>query len=68
MAGIFRRKGAAMSAADKAKDKAQAAKGKVKKETGKAIDDPYMEGEGKADEMKGNLKQAGEKVKDAFKK
>jgi uncharacterized protein YjbJ (UPF0337 family) len=57
-----------VSAADKAKDKVQAAKGKVKKNTGKALDDPYMEGEGKADEMKGNLKQAGEKVKDAFKK
>jgi uncharacterized protein YjbJ (UPF0337 family) len=46
-----------VSAADKAKDKAQAAKGKVKKDAGKALDDPYMEGEGKADEVKGNLKQ-----------
>ncbi len=57
-----------MSATDKAKDKAQAAKGKVKEGTGKALDDPYLEGEGKADQVKGNLKQAGEKVKDAFKK
>jgi uncharacterized protein YjbJ (UPF0337 family) len=57
-----------VSAADKAKDKAQAVKGKVKKGAGKALDDPYMEGEGKADQVKGNLKQAGEKVKDAFKK
>jgi uncharacterized protein YjbJ (UPF0337 family) len=57
-----------VSATDKAKDKAEAAKGKIKKDTGKAIDDPVLEGEGKADEMKGNLKQAGEKVKDAFKK
>jgi uncharacterized protein YjbJ (UPF0337 family) len=57
-----------MSATDKAKDKVQEAKGTVKKNTGKALDDPYMEGEGKADETKGNLKQAGEKVKDAFKK
>ena len=57
-----------MSTTDKAKDKVEAAKGKVKKDTGKAIDDPYLEGEGKAEEMKGNLKQAGEKVKDAFKK
>ena len=57
-----------MSAADKAKNKIQAAKGKVKKDTGKALDDPYMEGEGKADQVKGNLKQAGEKGKDAFKK
>jgi CsbD-like. len=52
-----------VSAADKAKDKAQAAKGKVKKGAGKALDDPYMEGEGKADQVKGNLKLAGEKVK-----
>ena len=57
-----------MSATDKAKDKAEAAKGKIKKGAGKAIDDPVLEGEGKAEEMKGNLKQAGEKVKDAFKK
>ena len=57
-----------MSAADKAKAKAQAVKGKVKKGAGKALDDPYMEGEGKADQVKGNLKQAGEKIKDAVKK
>jgi uncharacterized protein YjbJ (UPF0337 family) len=65
---VCREEGTAVSAADKAKDKAQAAKGKVKKGAGKALDDPYMEGEGKADQVKGNLKQAGEKVKDAFKK
>jgi uncharacterized protein YjbJ (UPF0337 family) len=57
-----------MSAADKAKDKAQAAKGKVKKTYGKAVGDPVLETEGKADEVKGNLKQAGEKVKDAVRK
>jgi uncharacterized protein YjbJ (UPF0337 family) len=57
-----------MSAENKAKDKAQAAKGKVKKATGKAIDDPVLEAEGKADEVKGDLKQAGEKVKDAVRK
>ena len=67
-ANSIREKGTAVSATDKAKDKAQAAKGKVKKGAGKAIDDPYLEGEGKADQVKGNLKQAGEKVKDAFKK
>ena len=57
-----------VSAAKKAKDKAQVAKGKVKKTTGKALNDPVLESEGKADQMKGNLKQAGEKVEDAFKK
>jgi uncharacterized protein YjbJ (UPF0337 family) len=67
-ADSIRENGTAVSAADKAKDKAQVAKGKVKKSAGKAIDDPYLEGEGKADQVKGDLKQAGEKVKDAFKK
>jgi uncharacterized protein YjbJ (UPF0337 family) len=57
-----------MSATDKAADKAQVAKGKVKEATGKAVDDPTLEAEGKADEVKGDLKQAGEKVKDAVRK
>ncbi len=55
-----------MSASDKFKDKAQAAEGKAKEATGKAIDDPYLEGEGKSKQVAGDLKQAGEKVKDAF--
>jgi uncharacterized protein YjbJ (UPF0337 family) len=67
-AEVLRQEGTGVSATDKAKDKAQAAKGKVKKGAGKALDDPYLEGEGKAEQVKGNLKQAGEKVKDAFKK
>jgi uncharacterized protein YjbJ (UPF0337 family) len=57
-----------MSAADKVEDKAQVAKGKVKEAAGKAVDDPTLEAEGKADEVKGDLKQAGEKVKDAVRK
>jgi uncharacterized protein YjbJ (UPF0337 family) len=57
-----------MGAAKKAKDKAQAAKGKVKKAAGKAMGDPVLEGKGKADQVKGDLKLAGEKVKDAAKK
>jgi uncharacterized protein YjbJ (UPF0337 family) len=55
-----------MSAGDKAKDKMQTTKGKVKEETGRALDDPALEAEGKGDKVSGNLKQAGEKVKDAF--
>jgi uncharacterized protein YjbJ (UPF0337 family) len=54
--------------ANTAKDKAQEGKGKVKKTYGKAVDDPVLEAEGKADEVKGDLKQAGEKVKDAVRK
>ena len=57
-----------MSATDKAKDKLQEAKGHVKETAGKATDDPSLEAEGKGDKAAGNLKQAGEKVKDAFKK
>ena len=67
-ADVLREKGTAVSAANKAKDKAQAAKGKVKKSAGKALGDPVMEGKGKAEQAKGNLKQAWEKVKDAGKK
>lgn len=57
-----------MSASDKAKDKLQTAKGDAKEATGRALDDPGLEAEGKADKVTGNLKQAGEKVKDAFRK
>ena len=57
-----------MSAIDKAKDKLQEAKGHVKETTGKATNDRSMEAEGKGDKVSGNLKQAGEKVKDAFRK
>ena len=67
-ADVHREKGTAVSASKKAKDKAQATKGKAKKGTGKALADPVLEGKGKAEEAKGNLKQAGEKVKDAVKK
>jgi uncharacterized protein YjbJ (UPF0337 family) len=56
-----------MSATDKAKDKAQEVAGKVKEKAGQASDDDDLEARGKADQAKGNLKQAGEKIKDAFK-
>jgi uncharacterized protein YjbJ (UPF0337 family) len=57
-----------MSGIDKAKDKAQTAKGHVKEAAGKAIGDHSLEAEGKGDLVAGNLKQAGEKLKDAVKK
>ena len=38
-ADVLRQKGVAVSATDKAKDKVQAAKGKIKKGTGRALDD-----------------------------
>ena len=56
-----------MSTADKAKNKAEEVKGKVKKTTGRAVGNDRLEAEGAADEAQGNLKQAGEKVKDTAK-
>jgi uncharacterized protein YjbJ (UPF0337 family) len=52
---------------DKADNKAEELGGKVKEGVGKATDDERLEAEGKADQTSANLKQAGEKVKDAFK-
>jgi uncharacterized protein YjbJ (UPF0337 family) len=57
-----------MSKKDKAKNKSQIVKGKVKEAAGKATGNERLESSGDADQMKGNLKQAGEKVKDAFTK
>lgn len=52
---------------DKAGNKAEELKGKAKEGVGKASDDRDLEAEGKADQTSSDLKQAGEKVKDAFK-
>jgi uncharacterized protein YjbJ (UPF0337 family) len=56
-----------MSLIDKAKNKAQKARGEVKEKFGQATDDKTIETKGKGDQAVANLKQAGEKVKDAFK-
>lgn len=53
---------------DKAKNTGQITKGKIKEVAGKATGDQSLEAEGKVDKVKGNVKQAGEKVKDALKK
>lgn len=52
---------------DKLENTAQEKLGEAKEAMGKASDDDDLQAEGKADQMKGGLKQAGEKVKDAFK-
>jgi uncharacterized protein YjbJ (UPF0337 family) len=57
-----------MSSVNKAKNKAQEAKGHLKEAAGKATNDRTLQAKGKGDKASGNLKQAGEKVKDAFKK
>ena len=56
-----------MSTSDKASNKAQELKGKVKETTGKAVGNDRLEAEGAADQTKADVKQAGEKVKDAGK-
>lgn len=55
-----------MSEKDKMKNKGEELKGKVKEGVGGARQDRNLEREGKKDQTKGNLKQAGEKVKDTF--
>jgi uncharacterized protein YjbJ (UPF0337 family) len=51
----------------KSKNVGQIAKGKVEEASGEALGDDQLVAEGRDDQMKGNLKQAVEKVKDAFK-
>jgi len=57
-----------MTTTDKAKNTTQQAKGKLKETVGKVSGNNKLRAEGKADQVKGNVKQAGEKLKDAFKK
>jgi uncharacterized protein YjbJ (UPF0337 family) len=40
--------------------------GKAKEATGKVTDDESLEAEGKVEQSEADIKQAGEKVKDAF--
>ena len=56
--------------ADQAKkidNKTDEVKGKVEQSVGKATDDEDLQRKGQKDETKGNVKQAGQKLKDAFK-
>ncbi len=53
---------------DKLKNKRDESQGVAKEHVGKATGDEKMEREGKTDQTKSDLKQAGEKVKDAFDK
>jgi uncharacterized protein YjbJ (UPF0337 family) len=56
-----------MSAVDKAKNKVENLGGHAKEAVGNATGDQDTKNEGKVDQAKSNLKDAGEKVKDAFK-
>ena len=57
-----------MSGTDKAKNKAQDLGGKAKEAVGNVTGDESTRNEGRGDQAKSNLKDAGEKVKDTFKK
>jgi uncharacterized protein YjbJ (UPF0337 family) len=57
-----------MTTKDKAKNTAQVTKGKVKEATGVMTGSAKLKRDGRVDQAKGNVKQAGEKVKDAFRK
>lgn len=57
-----------MGAHDKVSNKIDDVAGKAKEAVGKVIGDHSTESEGKIDQAKSSLKDAGEKVKDAFKK
>lgn len=56
-----------MGTDDKFQNKVEDLGGKAKEKYGDATDDPEMQVEGKRDQSKSDLKQAGEKIKDAFK-
>jgi uncharacterized protein YjbJ (UPF0337 family) len=56
-----------MADTNKTTGKGDELKGKGKEAVGRMTGDREMESEGRTDQVKGNLKQAGEKVKDAAK-
>ncbi|MFD8478554.1 CsbD family protein [Kitasatospora sp. NPDC059673] len=56
-----------MSAKKKIKHAAKTAEGKVKEGTGKAVGNESLVAKGKAEQVKGDTAQAGQKIKDAFK-
>lgn len=55
-----------MSGANKARNKVNQVTGAVKAAFGRVTNDPALEAEGRADQRAAHLKDAGEKVKDAF--
>jgi uncharacterized protein YjbJ (UPF0337 family) len=56
-----------MSIAKKLAHKAEAVKGSVKRTVGRLTGNRRLRAEGRNDRFKGNMKQAGAKVKDAVK-
>ncbi|MBG6224811.1 uncharacterized protein YjbJ (UPF0337 family) [Arthrobacter sp. CAN_A2] len=57
-----------MNLRNRIKNAATKLEGKAKEATGKATGDDRLAAEGKGDQIKADLRQAAEKVKDAFRK
>jgi uncharacterized protein YjbJ (UPF0337 family) len=57
-----------MSLSRKIRDKAQAIRGWARQRLGRATGNQRLQSSGKSDRVVGNLKQAGGKVRDAFKR
>jgi uncharacterized protein YjbJ (UPF0337 family) len=55
-----------MGADEKFSNKAEELKGRAKESVGDATDNEQWQAEGRAERAKADIKQAGEKVKDAF--
>ena len=59
-------KAARRTARNKTRNAAQKVKGQVKEAAGRVAGDRRLQTEGRSDKTRANLKQAGEKLKDAF--
>ena len=57
-----------MSMTRKLAHKAEAVKGSIKRSAGRLTGNRRLRAEGRGDKVKGNMKQAGAKVKDAVKR
>jgi uncharacterized protein YjbJ (UPF0337 family) len=57
-----------MGTDDKMDHKLEELGGKAKEKVGEATGDEELEAQGDRDQTKGNIKQAGDKVKDAFRR
>jgi uncharacterized protein YjbJ (UPF0337 family) len=54
-----------MGLMDKMRNKFMMGRGRAKQDAGRAMNDPYLEGEGRAERVEGAGRQVGEQVKDA---
>jgi uncharacterized protein YjbJ (UPF0337 family) len=57
-----------VGADEKAQHKGEELRGKAKEAVGRATNDEALENQGKRDQASSDVKQAGDKVKDAFKR